>query len=101
MLNNLRKKIKYAAAKETVKIFINKLSKNETMNKILTNIFGASWKTSLTAYVAAIFTACWPIIENGSFDIHKDWKNLVGAAFIALFGSNTKDKNVTGGTTQQ
>lgn len=55
-----------------------------------------NWKTSLLGIAGAIFTACLPIIQNGTFDIHKDWPALVEAAGVAFFGFVAKDFNVTG-----
>ncbi len=60
-------------------------------------IFGASWRTTLIGYAAAIGVAVWPLIETGTFDFHKDWPMLVKGAAIALFGRFVKDHNVTGG----
>ncbi len=71
------------------------------MNKLFTSIFGASWRTAVLGIMGAAATACWPLIQNGTFDFHKDWPALVKAAGLALFGMFVKDHNVTGGTTQQ
>jgi hypothetical protein len=46
--------------------------------------------------IGAIATACWPLIETGSFDLHKDWMALVKAAGIAIFSMIVKDHNVSG-----
>lgn len=59
-----------------------------------------NWKTTLLGLAGAIFTACMPLLQNGTFDLQKDWEVLVMAAGIFLFGLNSKDNNVTGGTKQ-
>lgn len=66
------------------------------MNNFMQSIFGTSWRTALLGYCAAIFTSVWPIIENGNFDIHRDWKNIVAAIAMAIFGNVAKDAKVTG-----
>ena len=62
-------------------------------------VFGPSWKTTISGLLLAIFVAIQPIFTAQGFDIAKDWKNLLMAAFIASFGFVAKDKNVTGGDT--
>ena len=64
--------------------------------KLFEALFGTNWRTSMAGYAGAIFTAILPLLENGSFDIHKDWKNLVIASGIALFGRVSKDAVVSG-----
>lgn len=64
--------------------------------KLFETLFGTNWRTSMAGYGGAIFTAILPLLENGTFDIHKDWKNLVIASGIALFGRVAKDSAVTG-----
>lgn len=66
------------------------------MKNFLISIFGVNFRTAMIGYAGAIFVACLPLIQNQTFDIHKDWKNLVIAAGIALFGSKSKDAAVTG-----
>jgi hypothetical protein len=56
-----------------------------------------NWKTTLIGCVGAIWIAIQPIIATGEFDFSKDWKNLIGAAFVAGFSFVVKDFNVTGG----
>lgn len=55
-----------------------------------------NWRTFIIGVGAAIFTAILPILQNGTFDIHKDWTNLVAAAGMAFFGFVAKDAKVTG-----
>lgn len=57
-----------------------------------------SWKTSLAGALGAAWMVAQPIITNGNFDLKRDWKNVVGAAIIAIFGFLVKDFNTTGGT---
>lgn len=64
--------------------------------KTIVQIFGVNWRTAMIGYAGAIFAACLPYIQNQTFDIHKDWKYLVIAAGIALFGNKSKDAAVTG-----
>ena len=64
--------------------------------KLIQLIFGTSWRTSLSAYGGAIFTACLPYLEKSSFNLHTDWKYLVIAAGIAIFGRQSKDAQVSG-----
>lgn len=87
MLNKLRNKIKLSLEKKAVNIIVHK-----TINKYVMK----SWRTFAAGCAGAILTAIYPLIQTGKFDIHKDWGNLVGAAFIALFGFVAKDSNVTG-----
>jgi hypothetical protein len=60
-----------------------------------------NWKTSLMGFLAAFWLLAQPIINKGEFDIEKDWKNLVFAGIVALWGLTQKDNNVTGGTKEQ
>lgn len=55
-----------------------------------------NWRTFLAGLGGAIWLAIQPILTNGDFEIERDWKNLVGAAGIALFGYLVKDAAVTG-----
>ncbi len=64
------------------------------MNKLMTSILGANWRTSLLGIIGAIGTAIWPIIQNGAVDP----KSLLVAAGIAAWGFISKDAKVTGGT---
>ena len=100
MFNKLRAKIKAKIAEKveqkTATIIVNQISKSTAMNNFMQSIFGTSWRTAVTGYASAIFIVCWPIIENGNFDIHRDWKQLVMAAGAAIFGNVTKDAKVSG-----
>ena len=66
------------------------------MKQTIVSIFGQSWRTAITAYAGAIFTACLPIIQTGHFNLKTDWPYLVGAAGAAIFGSVAKDAKVSG-----
>jgi len=55
-----------------------------------------NWRTFLVGLAGAIFFSILPILQRGTFNIHKDWPNLVGAAGSALFGFVSKDAAVTG-----
>ena len=54
-----------------------------------------SWKTTLFGCLAAAMIAVAPLIQTGTID----WKAVVIAALVAAFSFVAKDKNVTGGTT--
>lgn len=76
------------------------------MTKLLENIFGSSWRTSLLGWIFTVSTALSSsqntLIDIGfSPDTVLKIKNI--AAFIAFISGgaafqNTKDKNVTGGS---
>jgi hypothetical protein len=53
-----------------------------------------SWRTTLISAIIAVLVAVQPLIATGKID----WKAVVLAALIALFGAISKDSNVTGGT---
>lgn len=55
-------------------------------------------KTTIIGIIGAIWLAIQPIISTGTFNFSTDWKNLLGAALIAVFAFVAKDFNVTGGT---
>lgn len=57
-----------------------------------------SWRTFVIGLAGAIFVALQPLITNGDFIFNRDWKNLLGAAFVAAFGFFAKDATVTGGS---
>jgi len=86
MFNKLRNELKTRAEEKAVTIIINHF-KNEKMK---------NWRTFAAGCAGAIWVALLPLINTGNFDIHKDWKNLVTAAGIALFGYLAKDAQVTG-----
>ncbi len=62
----------------------------------LEKLFGKSWRSALLGYGGAIFAACYPIMDKGTFNIHTDWKYLILAAGSAIFGNVVKDAKVTG-----
>lgn len=57
-----------------------------------------NYKSTLIGVIGSIWIAIQPFLTTQGFDISKDWKSLVGAAFVAGFGFVVKDFNVTGGT---
>jgi hypothetical protein len=69
------------------------------LSEMLPNILGTSPVTSLLGYLVSILFAIQPIITDGSFNLKKDWFNLVIAVAIALGFRNAKDTN--GVTAQQ
>lgn len=71
------------------------------MTNILEQIFGKSWRTAIMGYAGAVFFAIEPILQNGNFNIKRDWPNLVAAGGAALFGNVAKDAKVTGPTNEQ
>lgn len=87
MLNKLRNRIKLSLEKKAVNIIVHKTEKRYGMK---------NWRTFAAGCAGAIFTAIYPLLQTGTFDIHKDWGNLVGAAGIAFFSFLTKDAAVTG-----
>jgi hypothetical protein len=67
------------------------------MNNFMVSMFGASWKSALIGYLAALATLLYPIFSEGRYPTLKE---LIIAAFMALFGYLVKDKDVTGGKRQ-
>lgn len=59
------------------------------MNKIL----GSSWRTTLMGYIMAIGTVIVPIIQDDGFDIHKQWKSILVAVALAVWGRIQKDSD--------
>jgi hypothetical protein len=55
-----------------------------------------NWKTTIAAFAGAIWFAIQPIVEKGDFEIERDWKQLVTAAGLAVFGYLAKDAGVSG-----
>jgi len=53
-----------------------------------------NWKTTLVGAILALFVAVQPIMETGAVD----WKKIVIACGVALFGYLAKDFNVSGTT---
>lgn len=51
-----------------------------------------SWKTTILGLIAAIGVAIVPILESGTID----WKSIIIAALIAIFGYIAKDHDVSG-----
>lgn len=62
------------------------------MSKILTIIFGSSYKTSLLGYLGAIVLALEPIIRTGNFE----WNDLILPTIIAVTSRAAKDSGKTG-----
>lgn len=55
-----------------------------------------NWKTTLVGFLMAIYLVVKPIIETETFDLSKDYPNLIWAALVAVFALLAKDYNVTG-----
>lgn len=55
-----------------------------------------NYKTTIIGALGAIWIAIQPIITTGTFDLGKDWKNLVGAAIVAGLGFAAKDFDISG-----
>lgn len=55
-----------------------------------------NYRTFLVGLGASIWFTIEPIINTGTFDIHKDWPQLVKAAIATVAGIVAKDANVTG-----
>lgn len=51
-----------------------------------------NWKTTILGALGAIWVVAEPIVTNGDFDLSRDWKSLVFATIIAVFGYFAKDK---------
>lgn len=74
---------------------------------MMAKLFGANWKTTVTGGLQAVIGA----IAMGTLTFPSDWKNpqqvalfflvLAGTFFGVKFAMTAKDKEVTGGTTQQ
>lgn len=60
---------------------------------LLKRIFGSSPKTTIMGYVAAIGTAIYPFLTNEGFDFKTDWKNLLIAVALGVWGRIQKDTN--------
>jgi hypothetical protein len=88
MFKKLKTKIEFAFVTNYLKSYI----KHNKMK---------SWKTSLAGAALAAIIAIQPLVQNGNIDLKRDWPKLGCAACVAVFGFFAKDKDVTGGTTQQ
>jgi hypothetical protein len=88
MLKKLKERIAFS-------IVINYLKSYLKHNKM------KSWKTTLIGALLSGIIAVQPLIQNGNIDFKRDWPKLAGAALVAMLSFYTKDKDVTGGTTQQ
>lgn len=74
---------------------------------MMAKLFGANWKTTVTGGLQAVISA----IAMGTLTFPSDWKNpqqvalfllvLLGTFFGVKFAMTAKDKEVTGGITQQ
>lgn len=62
------------------------------MKKFLNGILGQSPITTISAFVVAGFIAADALIQTGV----TDWKQIVMAFVVALFGRFTKDVTTTG-----
>lgn len=56
-------------------------------------IFGSSPRTTIMGYLVAIGTVVVPIIQDETFDIHTQWKTLLVAGCVAVWGRLQKDSN--------
>lgn len=65
----------------------------ETKESLIHQLFGSSPKTTIMGYLTAIGTALYPLFTAEGFDIKTDWKNLVVAAAIVIWGRISKDSN--------
>ncbi len=63
------------------------------MNNIVNKLLGSSPRTTIMGFLTAIIFVVAPIIQDGNFDIHKDWKNLLAAVASAIWGRLQKDSN--------
>src|ERR1035437_830794 len=66
------------------------------MKQVLVSVFGTSYRTAITGYATAIFTACLPYLQKGTFNIRTDWPYIAGAVGAAIFGHVSKDAAVSG-----
>jgi len=55
-----------------------------------------SWRSFALGLAGAIFNAILPIIQTGTFDIHRDWPKLLESAGIVFFSYVVKDAKATG-----
>ena len=60
-----------------------------------------SWRTTLIGILGAITMASVPFLQQDSFDITKDWKYMVAAVLIAVYGVVSKDAKVSGNGTSE
>lgn len=63
------------------------------MKNILNKFLGTSPRTTIMGFLTAISIVVAPIIQDGNFDIHNDWKNLLAATAAAIWGRLQKDSN--------
>ncbi len=63
------------------------------MKNILNKFLGSSPRTSIMGFLTAIVIVVAPIIQDGNFDIRKDWKNLLAAVASVIWGRMQKDSN--------
>ncbi len=56
---------------------------------MINKILGSSPRTTLMGYIAAIATAIWPLLQGNELE----WKNILIAAGLALWGRIQKDSN--------
>ena len=54
-----------------------------------------NWKSTLSALLGAIWIAIQPIMDKGDLEIERDWKQLLTAAGLAVFGFLVKDADLT------
>lgn len=60
---------------------------------MLKSILGSSPRTTIIGYVSAILFVIIPMIQAEGFDINTQWKNLLTAAVLAVWGRVQKDSN--------
>lgn len=56
-------------------------------------IFGSSWRTTLMGYLRAAIAVIIPIVQDGNFDMNKDWPFLLYAVATAISGRVQKDSD--------
>jgi hypothetical protein len=67
------------------------------INKVMTKIFGANWRTSLWGLMAILPQIAKPVQDYLSLQKVSDQTlNLVSVGFAIIFALNSKDKQVTG-----
>ena len=67
------------------------------MDKFMSSIFGASWRTGITGYAEAALLYVMSYFHDGGVlpNTGQGWVLFAGAILRALFAFNTKDKQVT------
>jgi hypothetical protein len=74
----------------------------DLFDRIMTPIFGKSWRTGLFAALAFISEASQQILDFcKDYGINEKWLHIIAWAFLMIAFLHAKDKQVTGGSVKQ